>query len=290
MLGRAIHNDIPPIALTFWRWTIAGVVLLPFAWAALWAHRKTLVKHWKLMVTLAVTGVGLFHISVYVALQTTTATNAALVFATVPVLIPIISFMLFREPVTARQVLGTAISLVGVTVVIVRGDPAILASFELTRGDLWILVAVFTWSLYSVLLRHLPPGLPMLATLLAIIGIGLTILAPLYVWEFATMGGFEPTIANILSIAYVALFASILAYICWNHAVGNVGPNKAGLFSHLLPVFSTLLAIAFLNESLQGFHLAGILAIALGLYLTTTARPKKQAVASNYTSEGVNAD
>jgi drug/metabolite transporter (DMT)-like permease len=112
----------------------------------------------------------------------------------------------------------------------------------------------------------------MLAILLAITAIGLLILAPLYVWEFATLGGFEVTLANVLGIAYVALFASVLAYICWNRAVGEVGANKAGLFSHLMPVFSALLAIVFLNEGLQPFHFAGIVLIGLGLYVTTTAR------------------
>jgi len=271
VLGRAIHSDIPPVTLTFWRWVVAGAVLLPFAGGALWSHRRTLLKHWKLIVVLAVTGVGLFHISVYVALQTTTATNAALVFATVPVLIPIMSLVLFREPVTTRQILGTAISLAGVTVVIVRGDPAILANLELTKGDLWILLAVLVWSIYSVLLRRVPSGVPILAIILGITGIGLVLIAPLYVWELNTIGGFELTLANLLSIAYVALFASVLAYICWNQAVGEVGANKAGLFSHLMPVISTLLAIVFLDEGLEGFHFAGIAAIAAGLYLTTTA-------------------
>ncbi len=276
VLGRAIHSDIPPITLTFWRWAIAGAVLLPFATRALSAHRRTLLRHWKLMVVLAASGVGLFHISVYAALQTTTATNAALVFATVPVLIPVMSLALFREPVTVRHILGTIVSLVGVTIVIMRGDPAILATLELTRGDLWILLAVLVWSLYSVMLRRIPPGVPTLAVLIAITGIGLVILAPLYVWEFNTVGGFEITLANVLSIAYVALFASVLAYICWNRAVGEVGANKAGLFSHLMPVFSALLAMMFLDEGLQGFHFAGIAAIATGLYLTTTAYRAKR--------------
>ena len=142
VLGRAIHGDIPPITLTFWRWTVAGAALLPFAAPALWAHRRTLLRHWKLMVTLAATGVGLFHISVYVALQTTTATNAALIFATVPVLIPIISLALFREPVTPARsweppsrCSGSRWSSFGAT-------PPCSPASSCTRGDLWILLAV----------------------------------------------------------------------------------------------------------------------------------------------------
>ncbi len=272
VLGRAIHGDIPPITLTFWRWTVAGAALLPFAAPALWAHRRTLLRHWKLMVTLAATGVGLFHISVYVALQTTTATNAALIFATVPVLIPIMSLALFREPVTPRQILGTAVSLVGVTVVVVRADPAGLADFRPAPGDLVMLLAVPMWALYTVLLRRLPATLPPLAMLLAITAIGLVLLLPAYGWEFLAVGGIALEPANIVSIAYVGLFASVISYICWNRAVAQVGANKAGLFSHLMPVFSTLLAVLFLGEVLQPFHFAGIALIGTGLYLTTSAQ------------------
>jgi drug/metabolite transporter (DMT)-like permease len=272
VVGRVVHADIPPITLTFWRWAVAGAVLLPFAAGPLWASRSVALKHWRLLVVLAATGVVLFHVLVYASLQTTTATNAALIMATVPVVVPVISLLLDGIGVTRRQALGIAISLIGVAVIIVRGDPTVLAGFRLAPGDLLMLLAVPMWALYTVLLRRLPPALPPLAMLLAITAIGLVLLLPAYGWEFFVVGGIALRPANLLSIAYVGLFASVISYICWNRAVRQVGANKAGLFIHLMPVFSTLLAILFLGEVLRPFHFAGIALIGAGLYLTTSAR------------------
>jgi drug/metabolite transporter (DMT)-like permease len=128
------------------------------------------------------------------------------------------------------------------------------------------------WALYTVLLKRLPATLPPLAMLLAVTAIGLVLLLPAYAWEFVAIGGIALEPANIVSIAYVGLFASVISYICWNRAVAQVGANKAGLFIHLMPVFSTLLAILFLGEVLKPFHFAGIALIGTGLYLTTSAR------------------
>lgn len=275
VVGRVVHADIPPIALTFWRWVVAGVALLPFAAGPLWAHRSVALKHWRLLVVLAATGVVLFHILVYASLRSTTATNAALIMATLPVIVPVISLLLDRVGVTRRQALGIATSLIGVAVIIVRGDPAVLAGFRLAPGDLLMLLAVPMWALYTVLLRRLPATLPTLAMLLAVTAIGLVLLAPAYVWEFLVVGGIALRPANLVSIAYVGLFASVISYICWNRAVGQIGANKAGQFIHLMPVFSTLLAILFLGEVLRPFHFAGIALIGAGLYLTTSARPPK---------------
>jgi len=272
VVGRVVHTDIPPITLTFWRWAVAGVALLPFAAGPLWACRSVALKHWRLLLVLASTGVVLFHVLVYASLRSTTATNAVLIMATFPVIVPIISLVLDGVGVTRRQAFGIAISLVGVAVVVVRADPAVLADFRPAPGDLVMLLAVPMWALYTVLLRRLPATLPPLAMLLAVTAIGLALLLPAYVWEFLTMGGIALRPANVVSIAYVGLFASVIAYICWNRAVVQVGANKAGLFIHLMPVFSTLLAILFLGEVLKPFHFAGIALIGTGLYLTTSAR------------------
>jgi drug/metabolite transporter (DMT)-like permease len=272
VVGRVVQADIPPITLTFWRWAVAGATLLPFAAGPLWASRSVALKHWRLLVVLAATGVVFFHVLVYAALRTTTATNAALIMATVPVVVPLISLVLDGIGVTRRQALGIAISLIGVAVIIVRGDFAVLAGFRLTPGDLLMLLAVPMWALYTVLLRRLPPALPPLAMLLAITAVGLALLLPAYGWELFVVGGIVLRPANLLSIAYVGLFASVISYICWNRAVRQVGANKAGLFIHLMPVFSTMLAILFLGEVLRPFHIAGIALIGTGLYLTTSAQ------------------
>jgi drug/metabolite transporter (DMT)-like permease len=272
VIGRAMHMEIPPVTLTFWRWVVAGAVLLPFAGTSVWRLRAEFRQHWRLLLMLAVTGIVLFHLFVYTGLQSTAATNAALMLATTPVLIPGVSLFLMHEAITLRQGLGIMVSLLGVSVIVLRGDPELIASLRLNPGDLWLLLAVPTWAFYSVLLRRLPASLPRLSVLMAIVAIGVVLLAPLYAVEVAWVGSIAVTAETVFAIAYVALFASVLAYICWNHAVMQVGANKAGLFLHLMPVFATGLAITLLNETVKGYHAAGVACIAIGIFLTTTRR------------------
>ncbi|MGF1640033.1 MAG: DMT family transporter [Rhodospirillales bacterium] len=265
VLGRAVHGDIPPLTLTFWRWLVATLVLLPFALGPLWASRSVLVGHWRLIATLAATGVVLFHVLVYAALRSTPATNASLIMATLPVVVPIVSLLLDGIRIGRAEALGIALSLLGVAVIVVRGDPAALFSFRPAPGDALMLLAVPIWALYTVLLRRLPPGLPPLATLLAIAALGVAMLAPAYLWELATTGGIAASGTNVLAILYVGVFASVISYICWNRGVIAVGATRAGQFIHLMPVFATLLALVLLGEALRPFHAVGIALIAAGI-------------------------
>lgn len=272
VIGRAVHPEIPPVTLTFWRWVVAGVVLLPFGGISVWRVRAELRQQWRLLLMLAVTGIVLFHLFVYTGLRSTTATNASLMLATAPVLIPGISLFLVHEALTLRQGLGIMVSLLGVAVIVLRGDLALMASLRLNPGDLWLLLAVPTWAFYSVLLRRLPTSLPRLPVLMAIVVIGVVLLTPLYAIETSRVGTIALTAETMFAIGYVALFASVLAYICWNRAVMQVGANKAGLFLHLMPVFATALAVSLLHEAVNGYHAAGVAFIAIGIFLTTTRR------------------
>lgn len=274
VLGRAMHAEIPPVAFTFWRWTVAGLVLLPFAGRDLWRHRAAFMRHWPLAVALAATGVCLFHVLVYTALHSTTATNAGLILAITPLVIPVMSYVFDRTPLSVRQALGIALSLVGVGVIIVRGDVAVLRGLRLADGDLWMLLAVPTWALYALLLRHVPDDWPSLATILAITACGLVMLAPLYAWELAVVGGLALTLDNITALAYVSVFASVVAYICWNRGVAVIGATRAGLSMHLTPLFAAALAVVLLGERLHPFHAVGVVLIGLGILLTATERPR----------------
>ncbi|HYN39776.1 MAG TPA: DMT family transporter, partial [Rhodospirillales bacterium] len=167
VIGRAVHGDIPPVALTFWRWVVAALVLLPLAGADAWARRRVIRRHWRLLGLLAASGVVGFQFFVYQGLQTTTAINGVLIIATIPVAIPIIAFALDGARPTRRQALGIALSLLGVAVVVLKGEPRALLALHLTEGDLWMFLAVPAWALYSVLLRRRPADLPPLTLLLA---------------------------------------------------------------------------------------------------------------------------
>lgn len=274
VLGRAFHADIHPVSLAFWRWTVATAVLLPFAGPVAWKHRRVIAREWRLVGLLAFLGIVVFHICVYSGLQSVPATNAALLHAAVPVIIPVFSYVILGDAVSNRQVLGIFISCIGVAVIILRGEPGMASLASFGSGDAWILVSVPVWALYSVMLRRVPSDLPRLALLMTIAVLGVFGLAPLYALERSMVGGFDPSAVNLLAIAYVAVFASVIAYVCWNQGVMEVGPNKAGLFMHLMPVFATVLAVLLLGETLQPYHAVGVIMIGIGLLLTTTGNKK----------------
>ena len=271
VVGRAMHADIPPAALTFWRWAVAAAVLLPIAGAAAWRLQRDLVRHWRLLAILAASGVVGFQYCVYRGLQTTTAINGVLIIATIPAAIPAIAYALDGSRLRLRQAAGIALSTLGVGIVILQGDLALLAARRLAPGDAWMALAVPMWALYSVLIRRLPGAVPPLVLLFATAVIGLVLLVPLYAQERAAGRGFTVELPTLAAIGYVGVFASVIAFACWNHGVRSVGAAKAGLFIHLMPVFAAVLATLFLDERLEAFHFVGGALIAAGLYLSSTA-------------------
>jgi drug/metabolite transporter (DMT)-like permease len=271
VLGRAVKASIPPIGLAFWRWAIALAVLLPFSLPHLRAQWPRVRDNWRSLAVYGILGVTCFNTFVYIGLHYTTAINALLVNSVIPVLIVVLSRILAGTPVTRLQAVGVMLSLAGVIIIICRADTVLFLSLQINRGDLWVLLAVMSWAFYTFMLRKRPADLHPLSFLSAIIIIGLVVLAPFYVWEISRGGRVGLNLATCGTLLYLALFPSVLAFIFWNQAVGEVGPNKAGLFLHLMPVFGAFLSYVFLGESLHLYHLAGIGLIFSGIYLTTSA-------------------
>lgn len=269
VLGRALKNSIPPISLAFWRWTLALVILLPFSFFHVRSQWPQLLINRRLLALYGLLGVSCFNTFVYIGLHSTTATNALLLNSVIPILIVLLSRLLAATPVTTRQASGITISLAGVLIIICRANPDVLLTLQINPGDIWILLAVICWSLYTFLLRQRPADLHPLSFLTAIVAIGLVPLSFLYVWELSQGGSFELDVANIVSILYVGLFPSVVAFIFWNQAVREIGPDKAGLFLYLMPVFGAILSAVFLGESIHLFHLIGIVLIFSGIHLTT---------------------
>jgi len=277
ILGRALNQTIPPIALSFWRWAVALLIVLPFALPLLRGQWGLVRRHWVVPSLLAVLGVTNFNTSVYLGLQTTTVTNAVLLVSTTPVLIVFLSFLLLRQRVSPRQGAGILLSLAGVAVIVARGDLQALVALRLNGGDLWVLGAVASWALYSVCLRWRPAGLDPLAFLTATMVIGLVPLLPLYLWELGRGLRFEVDAVTLGAIGYIALFPSVLAYVLWNRAVAELGANRTGQLLHLMPAFGAVLAIPLLGERMHGFHLAGIGLIAAGIALPTRPQGQRRA-------------
>jgi drug/metabolite transporter (DMT)-like permease len=269
VVSRGMHATIPPLALSFWRWMLALLILLCFCTGHLLKNKEKLFAHKGFLFTQGVLGVAGFNSLVYLAMQTTTAINAVLVNSCIPVIIVFFSQLMYKDRLTARQWLGVVISFTGVLFIVSHGHPAALISLTFNQGDILVFLAAICWAFYSANLKRYPPGLHPLAYLTAIVIIGLGILLPMYLLELAFGKTMAFTAATAISVIYVALFASVLAFIFWNRAVSMLGANIAGPFIHLMPVFSTILAYIFLDEKLTRTHLIAICLIFSGIFLTT---------------------
>ena len=269
VLGRALRDAIEPFTLNFLRWALATLILAPFALPALGAQWPVVRRHFGILLLLALTGVSLFHAMVYLGLRTTTTVNAILINSSLPLFILDCSWILERERATPRQVGGMLLSLAGILVILSRGEPARLLGLEVHAGDAWILAAMPIWGVYSVLLKRRPPQLGGVAFLFAISALGTLLLVPAALLAPPRWPGAEAA----LGVLYIAVFASVLAFICWNRGVAIVGANAAGFTLHLLPLFGTVLAIVFLEETFQAFHALGFATILAGVVVATRARP-----------------
>ncbi len=269
IIGRAVRDDVSPTALNFLRWAIALLILVPITLRDLQAHRATLMRHWKLIALLGFTGIAAFQTLGYVALTTTTALNTILLLALAPLAIVAVSWLALGERVTRVQTLGLGISLVGAAVLILHGDPATLAEMRFNAGDLWMLLAVVLWAVYSVLLRRRPAEVPPLALHTMSVAAGTLWMLPAFGWQAMHGSALPSSLAVWMAVGFIAVFSSALAHGLWVRGVAKIGPNRAGVFIHLIPVFGAVLAITFLGEELAAYHAAGAALALCGIVLTS---------------------
>jgi drug/metabolite transporter (DMT)-like permease len=274
IVGRGLHAEVPPMAMTFYRWTFALVFMFPFALPHVRRQWPLIRRHWRILLLLGVLGVGSHNALAYLGLNYTTATNGVILNSFIPVMIIALSWLFLRQRLFNAQLLGVAVSLVGVLTILAQGSIERLLAFRLNPGDIFVMASMLLWSLYTICLRWRPPGLHTLAFLFTIACVGTTAVAPFYLGETLVGRHVEWSWAVAAGLAGVGLFSSFVAYIFWNRGVDQVGASVAGLFVHLMPVFGTVLAWLFLGERLRGFHLAGIALILTGIYVTSrTAAP-----------------
>ena len=267
IVGRALRDNVPAIPLNYWRWIIALIILLPFSFKLVRENIVLLIQHWRFMLALAITGIAGFHIAVYQALHTTTAINAVLFLSISPVMIVIGSRIAFHERIQTLQIMGIIISLGGVVVLLTHATLDNLLALHLNHGDLWMLLAVVLWSIYSVILKQKPQEMPQTVLLNGVIIFGVVIMTPLNLMMTSLDNNITIDSSTVIGLLYIGIFASIAAYFCWNYGVSNLGPNKAGTYLHLIPLFGAMLSILLLGEQIQSYHIAGAVLIALGIIL-----------------------
>lgn len=269
LVARMMAGTIPPFQMSFWRWVTAFVIFLPFALPVIAAHRATIRRELPFLVVLGVVGITAFNCFIYAAMHFTTVVNASLINSLMPVVTFLLAMVILRETPGAPQVSGIAVAIAGALVIIAQGDAAVLAAFRFNQGDLLVLGGVVFWALYTVLIRWRRSALPINLFLFVIIGFGVLFHLPLIAWEYPRAGGMPVTMETLAAIAFFGVFPSVLAYICWNRTVAALGPGRTGMFMYLMPVFSSILGVAILDEAFRLYHAAGIALIFAGVALTT---------------------
>ena len=272
IVGRLAAGHIAPVTLSFLRWSLAFLIILPFAW-------KHLVRDWGairgrlgIMIVLSITGIGAFNTLQYWALEHTQALNTLLLQSAGPLVVAVWSLALLGIRLTLAQAAGVLLSLAGVLVILMHGDLTKLSNIEFNQGDLIFTVALVIFGLYSVLSLKRPDihGLSFVAFTF---GAGAACLIPLFIWELFTRPLMQIDTANLLTLFYVALFPSTIAYLCFNRGVQLIGANRAAPFFHVVPVFGTAMSIVFLGEHPQAFHFIGFALVLTGVFVASR-KPK----------------
>ena len=266
VVGRGMTEFISPITLAWTRWTVAFLLILPFALPSVRRDWQTIRSSWKMLLLLSLLGITIFNTLFYVALQTTQAINAALMQSAGPAVIVLLSWWWFGERTNQRQWLGLSLCFLGVGLVLFQGSWEVLQNFELVPGDLWLLPAVLAYASYTTLLR-IKPAISLMSFLAVTFALGGSMLIPLMLLEWYWVGLPQGSLQLAWAVGYVSIFPSILAFLFWNRGVELIGPNLGGLFINLVPVFASLLAIIFLGESFRWYHAGGMLLVLSGMLL-----------------------
>ena len=268
VLGRYAAGHVPPMTLSCIRWTGAFVMLLPFAWRHLRTDWPALRARLPLMVVLSATGFAINNALSYWALQYTQALNALLIQSSGPLFVALWSLLLFGVRLTFAQFAGIAISLAGVLTIILRGDPAALASIEFNKGDVMVAGAVLAFGLYSALMPRRPVTHQLSLIAFTTAG-GALLLLPFSVWEISSGVTLKFDTLTLVTVVYVVIFPSTLSYLFFNRGIALIGPNRAAPFFHLMPVFGSAMAILLLGEQPRLFHLIGYLLVLAGVVIAS---------------------
>ena len=264
----AYLSDLTPFKLGFFRWLLAMLILLPFTYSEIIRNYNYYKKNILLMTFLGFLAVTVFNSLTYISLQTTLIINSTLMASIAPVLMIGFSWLIFKTKTTTLQFAGIFLSLLGAFSIILKGNINNLFNLYFTSGDVWMFTAVVSWCLYSVLLKKIDNSISQLASLEVMVILGLVFIFPLYIIENYNTSFLPTQKIDFVIIIYVAIFASIIAFFSWNKGVSIIGPNRSSLFLHLIPVFSSIWAVSFLNEKFSFFHLIGIMFILSGIILS----------------------
>ena len=268
VIASGIKGHIPPVGLAFWRWTIACIVLAPFAIKSTIENLKIVKKHIQYLALTAVLGITIFNTLIYFAGKTTSAVNLSLIAISIPLFIVVLSRIIFKEKVSHIKLVGIATIISGVLVLITKGSLQALLHINFTIGDLLMLVACFFFAYYTILVRQKPAELTPKVFLFSVFVLGVIFLFPFYLWEHLFYKKVIFDTKTIVVTSYVGIFASLVSYYLWNEAIRLIGTSKTAVIYYLIPVFSGILAYFFLGQAIVITQIISMGIIITGLLIT----------------------
>ena len=273
IIGSIAVRTIEPFTLTFFRWGLAFLIILPMAWRAMVIHRETLAAQWKLISLNAFLAMGLCGTGVYWALKNTSATNGTLIYTASPVIIILMEWLFRGRSISLREIVGIAIAICGIMFIIFKGSIDAMLAVEFNNGDMLFVVAAMSWAIYSVLSKSevLRP-VPTVGMFAIVALIGALLQVPFMLWEMTTSGSFPTSEGQWASLLGLAFVSSVLAFLSYQYGIRILGPATAGIFMYLLPPVGVLLAVLFLGERFEPFHMVGLVLVMTGVILATFPR------------------
>ena len=269
IVGKAASlYEIPPFTLNFYRWLFAWLILAPFTFKEIIEKKKYVLDNIKLITILGITSITFFNSIVYYSLNFTHVISGVLMISVIPVMIIFFSWIFKIEKTNIYQITGVIFSLLGVAVIITKAELSILLDLDFNKGDLWMVVAMFSWAIYSALLKKKKHELSQISLLETIITMGLIFLLPIYFIE-TKMGYYVILdVPFVLTLTYVVLFPGLASFLFWIKGIAIIGANRSGIFLHLMPIFGALMAMIIFKEKFMFFHLIGAVLILIGILLS----------------------
>ena len=264
----ASFYDVPPFSLNFYRWFFAWLILAPFTIPEIIEKKDYIFKNYKLFIILGVTSITIFNSIVYYSLNFTQVISGVLMISTIPVMIMLFSSILKIEKTNIFQIIGVIFSFAGVIMIITKADIQILKNLDFNKGDITMVVAMFSWALYSTLLKRQKYEISQISLLQVVITFGLLFLMPIYFIEYQIGSRIILEKPFILILSYVVLFPGLASFLLWIKGISLIGANRSGVFLHLMPILSAIMAIIFFNEKFMFYHMLGACFIITGILLS----------------------
>ena len=267
--------EIPPFSLNFYRWLFAGLILLPFTFKELILKKNYIFKNLGFFIILGITSITIFNSIVYYSLHYTQVISGVLMISTIPVWIIFISSILKIEKTNIFQIIGVGLSLLGVIFIITKADLNLIENLDFNKGDLTMVVAMFSWAIYSALLKKKTYEISQITLLQVVIITGLIFLIPIYIIEMSLGNAIKLDKPFLLTLTYVVLFPGLASFFFWIKGIALIGANRAGAFLHLMPIFGAIMAMVIFKEKFMFYHILGAIFIISGITLSNKKVLKK---------------